>query len=157
MTMAIINGFDSRTRERVLLVNDVEGTNPQFWEEYKNSSSSWERFVKIYGDSEANCLRIVNILLVMYPNQNSFTHAQVDHAFVTGINSGGSASDPLDRIPVEAPVSEPEPDPVPVDRNGRKLSPSQLAWSEMSKWSESASSAQVAERRRTDPEFASFY
>jgi hypothetical protein len=53
---------------------------------------------------------------------------------------------------------EPAPEPeVPRDRNGKPLSPSQIAWGEMARWSEQASSQEIKERRRTDPAFASFY
>jgi len=60
---------------------------------------------------------------------------------------------------VERPVEEAEPEveTVPVDRNGRPLSQSQIAWGEMARWSQQASSQDIRERRRTDPAFASFY
>jgi hypothetical protein len=46
---------------------------------------------------------------------------------------------------------------VPRDRNGKPLSQSQIAWGEMARWSQQASSQDIRERRRTDPAFASFY
>jgi hypothetical protein len=54
----------------------------------------------------------------------------------------------------EPVVEEPE---APKDKNGRPLSAAQIAWGEMAHWSETASSHQIQERRRTDPAFASFY
>jgi hypothetical protein len=56
----------------------------------------------------------------------------------------------------QEPELAPEPD-VPRDKNGKPLSQSQIAWGEMARWSEQASSQDIRERRRTDPAFASFY
>ncbi len=56
----------------------------------------------------------------------------------------------------QEPELAPEPD-VPRDKNGKPLSQSQIAWGEMARWSEQASSQEIKERRRTDPAFASFY
>jgi hypothetical protein len=56
--------------------------------------------------------------------------------------------------------AEPEQQPeseVPRDKNGKPLSPSQIAWGEMARWSHRASSQEIKERRRIDPAFASFY
>jgi len=57
-------------------------------------------------------------------------------------------------VPTVEPVVEPE---VPRDRNGNPLSASQIAWGEMTHWSQTASSKQIADRRRVDPAFESFY
>src|SRR5882724_6569661 len=57
-------------------------------------------------------------------------------------------------VPVVEPVVEPE---VPRDRNGNPLSASQIAWGEMTRWSQTASSQQIADRRRADPAFEGFY
>jgi hypothetical protein len=56
--------------------------------------------------------------------------------------------------PAVEPVVEPE---IPRDRNGDPLSASQIAWGEMTCWSQTASSKQIADRRRVDPAFESFY
>jgi hypothetical protein len=152
--MRVANGFNVQTRERVLSLHNVDETNPAFWSEF-HETAVWKRFVETYGTTPANLERIIEILTKLYPDQDYFTVDHVTHAFKTAINSGGSASDPLDRIPVQA--VEPTPEPVPTDKNGRPLSAAQLAWSEMTRWSESATSAQIAERRRTDPAYASFY
>lgn len=56
----------------------------------------------------------------------------------------------------QEPERAPEPD-VPRDKNGKPLSQSQVAWGEMARWSQQASSQEIKERRRTDPAFASFY
>jgi len=56
--------------------------------------------------------------------------------------------------------AEPEPQPeleVPRDKNGQPLSQSQIAWGEMARWSNQASSQEIKGRRRTDPAFANFY
>jgi hypothetical protein len=60
----------------------------------------------------------------------------------------------FETVPVVEPVVEPE---VPRDRNGNPLSASQIAWGEMTRWSQTASSKQIADRRRVDPAFESFY
>jgi len=46
---------------------------------------------------------------------------------------------------------------IPRDKNGKPLSQSQIAWGEMARWSNQASSQEIKERRRTDPAFANFY
>src|SRR6267143_5507682 len=57
-------------------------------------------------------------------------------------------------VPTIEPVIEPE---VPKDKNGNVLSESQIAWGEMTRWSQTASSRQIEDRRRIDPAFESFY
>jgi len=54
------------------------------------------------------------------------------------------------------PERQPEPEVV-RDKNGKPLSQSQIAWGEMARWSQQASSQEIKERRRMDPAFASFY
>ncbi len=131
------------TRERVLSATNADGTNPEFWQEF-HGTAIWKRFVDIYGATPANLDRIVDILNTMYGEQEFFNLDQVTDVFVTAVDSGGTAEDPLDRIPAEEPV--PEPEPVPTDKNGRPLSASQIQWSEMTRWSESASQSQRKER-----------
>jgi hypothetical protein len=154
--MRVSNGFDLTTRERVLSVDDAEGTNPAFWLEF-HDTPAWKRFTTIYAPTSENFERIVDILNKMYAGQKYFTFDEVKHVFDTAIHSGGSVNDPLDRIPVQVDVPVQESERVPLGRNGKPLSASQIAWGEMTRWSESATSAQIAERRRTDPAFASFY
>jgi hypothetical protein len=154
MNMRVANGFNVQTRERVLSLHNVDETNPAFWQEF-HETAVWKRFVETYGTSPANLERIIDILIKLYPEQDYFTVDQVTHSFKTAMNSGGSASDPLDRIQVQE--VEPTPEPVATDKNGRPLSAAQIAWSEMIRWSETATSAQITERRRTDPAYASFY
>jgi hypothetical protein len=57
-------------------------------------------------------------------------------------------------VPVAAAPAAPAP---PVDKNGRVLGASQKAWQEHAEWSRTASSRDIAERRRVDPSFAKFY
>jgi hypothetical protein len=54
------------------------------------------------------------------------------------------------------PQAAVEPD-VPRDRHGRALSAAQIAWGEMVRWSDSASSKQIEERRQTDPAYRQFF
>jgi hypothetical protein len=59
---------------------------------------------------------------------------------------------------VETPVVEPVVEPeVPTDRNGRPLTPTQIAWSEYRQWSETHSSADCKARARTDAGYGLFY
>jgi hypothetical protein len=154
--MQISNGVDIQTRQRVLSLDNAEGINPLFWQEF-HETAVWKRFVNTYSATRENFERIVDILNKIYPGKDYFTLDQVTDVFNTAVNSGGSASDPLDRIPVEVAVPVQESEPVPVGRNGKPLSASQILWSQMTRWSETATSAEIAERRRTDPAFASFY
>src|SRR5690242_12666708 len=151
--MRVINGYNAETRERVLSLHNVDETNPAFWQEFRDTNV-WKRFVEMYVATPANFERIIDILTRLYPNQDYFSVDQVEHAFKTGLNSGGTVNDPLDRAPVEETVSEPEP--VQVDRNGRPLSASQIAFGEMSRFSETATSAQIKERKRVDPAYLRF-
>ena len=154
--MKVSNGINLYTRERVLSVSNEDNGNPAFWEEF-HITKVWKRFADIYGCTDANLNRIVAALHLMYPNRDYFRVEEVSDVFVTMIDSGGSVNDPLDRLPLEVEEPTPASTPVPVDRNGRKLSASQIAWGQMARWSETATSAQVTERRRTDPAYASFY
>ena len=154
--MRVSSGFDLATRERVLLADDAEGTNPAFWQEF-HETPVWKRFTTIYAATSENFERIADILNKMYAGQKYFTFDEVKHVFDTAIRSGGSANNPLDRIPVEVDVPVQESEPVPLGRNGKPLTASQIAWGEMARWSQTATSAQIAERRRTDPAYASFY
>lgn len=76
------------------------------------------------------------------------------------IRSGGVVTVRGTTYEFELKEHEPEPAPEPEvarDRNGKPLSQSQIAWGEMARWSQQASSQEIKERRRTDPAFASFY
>jgi hypothetical protein len=154
--MNVENGFDLYTRERVLSMDNAEGTNPEFWQEFCGTAV-WKRFAHVYGATQANFDRIADILNTMYPDQEFFTIDQVTDVFIAAIDSGGQVSNPLDKIPVQIEVPVQEPESAPTDRNGKKLSASQIAWGEMVRWSETSTSAQRAERRRTDPAYARFY
>lgn len=151
--MRISNGFDVLTRERVLSATDAEGTNPEFWQEF-HGTTVWKRFVHVYGATDANLARIVSILNLMYPGQEFFTLDQVTDVFITAIDSGGSASDPLDRVPVQ--VTEPTPAPAPLRADGNPMSESQQRWSEYRQFSESHSMKDCRERARVDSGYRSF-
>lgn len=62
----------------------------------------------------------------------------------------------IPREVVPAAVAPAPPAPA-VDKNGRVLGSSQKAWQEHAEWSRTASSRDIAERRRIDPSFAKFY
>jgi hypothetical protein len=76
------------------------------------------------------------------------------------IRSGGIVTVRGTTYEFELRPAEPEQQPEPEvlrDKNGKPLSQSQIAWGEMARWSQQASSQDIRERRRTDPAFASFY
>ena len=53
-------------------------------------------------------------------------------------------------------LAEPEKDPRPRDRNGKLLTPQQIAWSEYRQYAETHSSEECRQRARSDAGFASF-
>jgi hypothetical protein len=59
-------------------------------------------------------------------------------------------------IPKVVPVTTPPAESVPTDKNGRKLSASQIQWGEFTRWSETASTSERKERQRKDPAYAAF-
>jgi hypothetical protein len=155
--MRVSHGINIHTRERVLSASNADEANPEFWREFRNTIA-WKRFVDKYVSSGANLDRIAAILNTMYGEREYYTLDEVTDVFVTSINSGGISSDPLERRPVEIIEPVEEQKPVPVDRNGRPLSTSQIAWGEMTRWSEAptTSSAMIKERIRTEPGYAEF-
>lgn len=56
----------------------------------------------------------------------------------------------------ETPAPTVEQEPLPTDKNGKPLSASQLAWREHAEFACTASSRQIAERKRTDASFRAF-
>jgi hypothetical protein len=153
--MAIINGFDSRTRERVLLEHDTEGTNSEFWKEFSDTPA-WQRFAEIYCRTKANFDRIDAAIHKMYPDQKFFTSDEVTDVVVTMTESGGDEKDLLDRIPVQIDESAQEAHDVPRDKNGKALTQAQIKWSEMTRFAEEHSMREINERKRVDPAFADF-
>ena len=59
-------------------------------------------------------------------------------------------------IEFEAELAEPEPDTRPRTRDGKLMTQAQIQWSEFRQFSETASTKDIAERKRIDPAFASF-
>jgi hypothetical protein len=46
---------------------------------------------------------------------------------------------------------------IPLDKNNRPLSPAQISWGEMTRWTDSAIPGQIQKRRLEDKAYASFY
>jgi hypothetical protein len=55
-----------------------------------------------------------------------------------------------------AQLEEPEEDTRPRDRNGKLLTPQQIAWGEMTRFAETATPDAIRQRRHTDSVFADF-
>jgi len=55
-----------------------------------------------------------------------------------------------------AQLEEPEEDTRPRDRNGKLLTPQQIAWGEMTRFAETATPDAIRQRRHTDQVFAEF-
>jgi hypothetical protein len=55
-----------------------------------------------------------------------------------------------------AQLEEPEEDTRPRDRNGKLLTPQQIAWGEMARFAETATPDAIRQRRHTDQVFAEF-
>lgn len=142
--MKVLNGYDVDTQERVL--TDVPEEAAAFWKEIK-ASPEWEKFVDEYGNTSQNNDAVLECLNKLYPAEEFTSTGQFLDALNVAIDAGE-----LERKP-----QEPEPEPIPVDRNGRTLAPHQIAWGEMVRWSNAASSAAIKERVRTDEAYAKFH
>jgi hypothetical protein len=111
------------------------------------ATKTWERFARDFGNTPENRQSIEKVLDTLYAD-DEVTVLRFEDALTTGMDSGA-----ISRKPV-APVAEPTP--APVDRNGRALSQSQIAFGEMTRWSQKATTAEVNDRKRRDPAYLRF-
>jgi hypothetical protein len=149
-----IGGFDVDSGERIF--------NPEPGNEASNEAFRSDLFetpewveLRFKFDLESG-MEIVNAVIDSVPNPKLLSRVQSIIRKVVlagGLTRFGNVTP----INVAEPELKVEPEQVPVDRNGRPLSASQIAWGEMARWSQQASSQDIRERRRTDPAFASFY
>jgi hypothetical protein len=131
--------------------SDDKGMQAAFWEDVK-STSAWSRYVQGYGNSDSNNAIILTTLETLYGETDEFSANQFVDSLLCAMDSGAikkrKPAEPIE--PAAAPAS------VPTDRNGRPLSQSQIAFGEMTRWSQTATTAQVDERKRKDPAYLRF-
>jgi hypothetical protein len=149
-----INGFDVDSGERVF---DPSSGKEESNEAFRSDLFETPEWVELQSkfDLESG-MEIVNAVIdsVTDPKILSRVQSIIRKVLLAG---GLTRFGSLTPRTVAEPEPELEPEQVPVDRNGRPLSASQIAWGEMARWSQQAVSQHIRERRRTDPAFASFY
>ena len=124
-------------------------------------SEVWTEFNETFEPDDALLKAAVSQLLGKGPTleqlQNLLrTIVRAGGVLTLNDNTGNRSKFSFTRRPVEEePVVEESE--RPRGRDGRFLSDSQIAWGEMARWSETASSKEITERRRTDPAYAAFY
>jgi hypothetical protein len=126
--------------------------------EQLHESQGWSHFQTIFDMSKERNNTLLGWIIDERLNTDSGL-ADYLNLLKTIISAGGvvrvkGQQYEFETVSVVEPVVEPE---VPRDRNGNPLSASQIAWGEMTRWSQTASSKQIADRRRVDPAFESFY
>lgn len=146
--MGVMSGFSTETGERVFVLG---GDNAGFYEDVY-STAAWKRFESEFGFAE-NKGRLGEIVNQLHGGSEHITVSQ----FVDALNAGMDAGEFNRKAAEQAEPEAPAQVDVPKDKNGRQLSASQIAWGEMARWSQTASSEQIKERRKTDPAFANFY
>ena len=159
--MAIFQGFDTDTNERVFVPgadNSAFTDDLVLTPEWTQLATKFDLQAKTNGTVEdddgearqATGLDVVNFVLASVPGPKLMSTVQSKLRALLeqkGFTRFGNL------VPVvETPIEE-----VPVDRNGRVLSAAQVAWGEMTRWSQTASSREIEDRRRTDPAYASFH
>lgn len=147
--MGVLNGFDVNTRERVWIPGD-KTAETAFWAEV-HDTSVWRRFLSEFGNTPANNQRVVEVLDQLHEDAEYITTSLYLDALGTAMNAGE-----LDRKPITPETIVAQPTEVPRDRNGRPLSPAQVAWGEMARFANFKSMREINERKRVDPAFANF-
>lgn len=150
--MGIVNGFDAETGERVFIKGNSEACKA-FWEDVF-ASEVGQRFSAKF-KRRANIEIIEEALGRLYPAAEHTTTGMMIDTLRTLMLSASDRLVPLEPQTPETP-EEPAAAPVPVDKNGRALSESQIRWSEYRQFAEAHSSKECRERARSDAGFASF-
>jgi len=152
--MAIANGFDERTGERAFIFGSPYDEKTKGFFEDVWASPAGQRFRSEFRSPDNN-LRAVDEAQRRFGHAGYVTASQFSEVLgdlMAGDPDFRPNEDPESVVETPAPIEE-----VPVDRNGKRLGASQLAWAEMTRWSQTASSRDISERRKIDPAFASFY
>jgi hypothetical protein len=149
-----INGFDVDSGERVF---DSSPGKEESNEAFRSDLFETPEWVELRSkfDLESG-MEIVNAVIDSVPEPKILSRVQ---SIIRRVALAGGLTRFGNLTPKTVTEPEPEvaPERVPVDRNGRPLGASQIAWGAMARWSQQASSQDIKERRRTDPAFASFY
>jgi hypothetical protein len=146
--MGIINGVDTRTRERVLTEDPTE--QREFAKEV-NRTPIGQRFLAEFENSDENLRRVVETAQKLNPGVPHITLSMYLDALETAIYRGKLQKRPTAHVvPAEVPAE------VSTDKNGKRLGPSQLAWKEHAEWARTATSEQIRKRKEIDPSFRAF-
>lgn len=146
--MSVINGIDERTRERVLTGNAEQD---RLFAKDVYATSAGKRFL-------ADCENTLDNLNVVYEAAKTL-YGDVPirvSMYVAALTATMNAGD-LKRkaTPAVTPAPTPQAE-VPRDKNGRPLTAAQIKFGEMTRFLAERSSAEIAERRRIDPDFREF-
>jgi hypothetical protein len=107
-------------------------------------------YVKSRGDEDTEKLVSAAMQIAGSPNISS---RHLTHALSLLIDSGGIQP----RVAVQTTeLEEQEEDTRPRDKNGKLLTPQQIAWSEMTQFASTATPDAIRQRRHTDSVFADF-
>jgi len=109
-----------------------------------------EFYTKERGDEDAE--KILGAAIQIAGSQNISTR-HLQHALTLLLDSGEIQP----RVAAQAEQLEEEPEDLrPRDRNGKLLTPQQIAWSEMTTFANTATPDAIRQRRHTDSVFAEF-
>jgi hypothetical protein len=147
--MQISNGVCIETRERVWVDGDPELAR-EFFNEVKESQAGKRYFSEFA--SSTNHERVIEAVWKLYPDTEYVSVS----AFVDAIGTLLAAGELTPTHEPEASVPVAPSVPVPVDRNGRPLTQSQIDWKEMTEFATEKSMREINERKRIDPKFLAF-
>jgi hypothetical protein len=160
MPASVRNEFDVKTGERVFIPGH---DNAGFYEDLR-LRKEWREFSDRYdfrqqtGNEEYSTNEaIVEAVLAGLSRGEYPTTSDVCDALKALLRNGGVTKKYGSLVPRPKPELVTLIAPVAVDKNNKILGSPQLAWQEHARWAATASSQQIAERRRTDASFQKFY
>ena len=133
-------------------VNDLEVLGAVL-QNLKNTDV-WKRFARDYFTREREADYIALLQQTCERLAGSGDEVRYSHVLkaLTLLMDSGYYVKKSVRKPIEEPSAEPAAPAVPVDKNNKPLTASQLKWQEYRQWSETASASEVNLRRRSDPD-----
>lgn len=141
---SIIGNKDIDSGETVLTDDPTQAA--EFWKDV-HQSESWQRYLDEFGNTSENNDIVIGIVEKLYGDYEFTTTGFFIDALDVAMNAGELQS---------LPQEDPEQESIPTDKNGRKLSPQQIRWSEYTKFANEHSSQECKARSREDSGFASF-